>query len=58
MVVRDVANRWNYTDAMIVRGSVLRKAVNSWVINHENLQHLFITPSEWIWLDQVEGVLK
>ncbi|KAF7371616.1 Eukaryotic translation initiation factor 3 [Mycena venus] len=40
MVVRDVRHRWNYTHAMIERALLLRKAIDTWVFEKEELQPL------------------
>ncbi|KAJ7813704.1 hypothetical protein B0H13DRAFT_2382238 [Mycena leptocephala] len=45
--VRDVKHRWNYTEAMIARARLLRLAVDRWVLDHAELQALFLMEKEW-----------
>ncbi|KAJ7824877.1 hypothetical protein B0H14DRAFT_2369306 [Mycena olivaceomarginata] len=58
MVVRDVRHRWNYTHAMIERGMLLRKAIDSWVFDREELRLLALQTEDWNHLEALGGLLK
>ncbi|TDL13475.1 hypothetical protein BD410DRAFT_735332 [Rickenella mellea] len=58
MVIRDVVTRWNYTHAMIRRASLLYKAVDEWVFEHEELHEFMLTASEWKMLKELANVLE
>ncbi|KAJ7451916.1 hypothetical protein FB451DRAFT_1051045 [Mycena latifolia] len=58
MVIRDVRHRWNYTHAMICRGKMLRKAIDSWVLEREELRPLYIKPDEWKTLEDLADILE
>ncbi|KAF8181164.1 hypothetical protein K438DRAFT_1725275 [Mycena galopus ATCC 62051] len=57
MVIRDVKTRWNYTEAMITRGLLLRKAIDQWVFEREELRSLLLTPDEWKMLESLGKIL-
>ncbi|KAJ6537527.1 hypothetical protein DFH09DRAFT_930756 [Mycena vulgaris] len=58
MVVRDVRHRWNYTHATIRRAELLRKAINNWVFEQEELRPLCLSNDEWRLLSAVGDLLK
>ncbi|KAJ6549532.1 hypothetical protein DFH09DRAFT_1320008 [Mycena vulgaris] len=59
MVVRDVRHRWNYTHAMIRRGLLLRKAIDSWVSEREELlRRLLISTEQWAFLEAVVNIFE
>ncbi|KAJ7770292.1 hypothetical protein DFH07DRAFT_711827, partial [Mycena maculata] len=58
MVVRDVRHRWNYTHAMIERGLLLKQAIDSWVLEREELRPLFLKAEDWKLLEMLGRVLK
>ncbi|KAJ7178861.1 hypothetical protein C8R43DRAFT_871631 [Mycena crocata] len=60
MVIRDVKHRWNYTEAMITRGRMLRKvcAINKWVIDREELRPLLLSSKEWELLEKLGDILQ
>ncbi|KAF8180717.1 hypothetical protein K438DRAFT_2167280 [Mycena galopus ATCC 62051] len=58
MVIRDVKTRWNYTEAMITRGLLLRKAIDQWVFDREELRPLLLTTDEWKMLQSLGKILK
>ncbi|KAJ7109007.1 hypothetical protein C8R43DRAFT_849230, partial [Mycena crocata] len=58
MVVRDVRHRWNYTHAMIKRARVLRKAIDSWVLEREETRPLILTNEDWTLLGAIEDMLQ
>ncbi|KAJ6626477.1 hypothetical protein B0H10DRAFT_1755504, partial [Mycena sp. CBHHK59/15] len=58
MVVRDVRHRWNYTHAMIERGLLLRKAIDTWVFETEELRPLSLDDDHWKLLEALGGLLK
>ncbi|KAF8202641.1 hypothetical protein K438DRAFT_1716386, partial [Mycena galopus ATCC 62051] len=55
--VRDVKHRWNYTEAMITRARLLRVALDRWVLDHAELQPLFLREKEWTILEQLGDIL-
>ncbi|KAF7363114.1 Dimer-Tnp-hAT domain-containing protein [Mycena venus] len=57
MVIRDVKSRWNYTEAMITRGLLLRKAIDQWVFEREELRPLLLTTDEWKMLESLGKIL-
>ncbi|KAF8152010.1 hypothetical protein K438DRAFT_1623453 [Mycena galopus ATCC 62051] len=57
MVIRDVKTRWNYTEAMITRGLLLRKAIDQWVFDREELRPLLLTTDEWKMLESLGKIL-
>ncbi|KAF8189446.1 hypothetical protein K438DRAFT_1582721 [Mycena galopus ATCC 62051] len=58
MVVRDVRHRWNYTHAMIERGLLLRKIIDTWVFERDELRPLSLKPEEWKFLKALGALLK
>ncbi|KAJ7717896.1 hypothetical protein B0H14DRAFT_3901181 [Mycena olivaceomarginata] len=56
--VRDVKHRWNYTEAMITRARLLRAALDRWVLDHAELQPLFLLEREWTMLEKLGGVTR
>ncbi|KAJ6477255.1 hypothetical protein DFH09DRAFT_1056581 [Mycena vulgaris] len=58
MVVRDVRHRWNYTHAMIRRAELLRKAIDNWVFEQEELRPLCLSNDEWRLLSAVGDLLE
>ncbi|KAF7328569.1 Dimer-Tnp-hAT domain-containing protein [Mycena venus] len=57
MVIRDVKTRWNYTEAMITRGLLLRKAIDQWVFDREELRPLLLTTDQWKMLESLGKIL-
>ncbi|KAJ7018143.1 hypothetical protein C8F04DRAFT_977728, partial [Mycena alexandri] len=57
-VVRDVRHCWNYTQAMIERARLLRKAIDSWVLEREELRPLYLKSSDWDLLEALDKTLK
>ncbi|KAJ7303738.1 hypothetical protein DFH08DRAFT_721914 [Mycena albidolilacea] len=58
MIVRDVRHRWNYTHAMIKRALLLKSAINSWVIEREELAPLNLNTTEWEILEKLGNLLE
>ncbi|KAH7903480.1 hypothetical protein BJ138DRAFT_1020557 [Hygrophoropsis aurantiaca] len=59
MVIRDVVTRWNYTHAMIRRALLLRKAIDKWVFEQDNLRgDLLLSNDEWKFLEQLCDILE
>ncbi|KAH7917409.1 hypothetical protein BV22DRAFT_1026370 [Leucogyrophana mollusca] len=58
MVVRDVVTCWNYTHAMIKRALMLRKAIDTWVLDCEEVQPFFLSNNEWSLLEKLAEVLE
>ncbi|KAK7001674.1 hypothetical protein R3P38DRAFT_3368049 [Favolaschia claudopus] len=58
MVVRDVRHRWNYTHAMIKRGLLLRKAIDTWVFEREELRGLSLRLEDWRLLEALGKLLE
>ncbi|KAJ6489262.1 hypothetical protein C8R47DRAFT_479101 [Mycena vitilis] len=58
MVVRDVKHRWNYTGAMITRALMLRKAIDKWFFDWEELRPLLLIAKEWDMLKRLGGILE
>jgi len=58
MVVRDVSTRWNYTHAMIKHALLLRKAIDRWVHEHDELWALTLRADEWSLLEKLCGLLE
>ncbi|KAJ6566505.1 hypothetical protein B0H19DRAFT_711354 [Mycena capillaripes] len=58
MVVRDVKHRWKFTEAMISRALLLRKAIDRWVIEREELRPLLLSEDMWKLLEALGGILK
>ncbi|KAF7372111.1 Eukaryotic translation initiation factor 3 [Mycena venus] len=56
--VRDVKHRWNYTEAMIARARLLRVALDRWVLDHAELQALFLLEKEWGTLEKLGDILS
>ncbi|KAF8135214.1 hypothetical protein K438DRAFT_1455916, partial [Mycena galopus ATCC 62051] len=56
--VRDVKHKWNYTEAMITRARLLRVAIDRWVLDHAELQALFLMEKEWATLEKLGDILK
>ncbi|KAH9829928.1 uncharacterized protein C8Q71DRAFT_717528 [Rhodofomes roseus] len=57
MPVRDVRTRWNCTHAMIERALLLRKAINGWVAERDDLESLTLIPDDWNLLQQLADLL-
>ncbi|KAF7341071.1 hypothetical protein MSAN_02093200 [Mycena sanguinolenta] len=53
MVVRDVRHRWNYTEAMIERGVMLQKAIDTWVLDRPELRALWLKAEDWKFLESL-----
>ncbi|KAF7375808.1 Dimer-Tnp-hAT domain-containing protein [Mycena sanguinolenta] len=53
MVVRDVRHRWNYTEAMIERGVMLQKAIDTWVLDRPELRPLWLKAEDWKFLESL-----
>ncbi|KAF7349955.1 hypothetical protein MVEN_01296600 [Mycena venus] len=58
MVVQDVRHHWNYTHAMIERALLLRKAIDTWVFEKEELRPLFLDDNNWKLLEALGDLLK
>ncbi|KAJ6613219.1 hypothetical protein B0H10DRAFT_1805987 [Mycena sp. CBHHK59/15] len=58
MPICDVRHRWNYTHSMICCGRLLRKAINNWVLEQEELRPLLLAPSEWEFLEALGDMLE
>ncbi|KAJ6563486.1 hypothetical protein B0H10DRAFT_2239418 [Mycena sp. CBHHK59/15] len=58
MVIRDVKHRWNFTEAMISRGKLLRKAIDQWVLEREELRPLLLTHEQWKLLEALGDILR
>ncbi|KAF7333702.1 hypothetical protein MVEN_02326400 [Mycena venus] len=56
--VRDAKHRWNYTEAMIARARLLRVTLDRWVLDHAELQALFLLEKEWATLEKLGDILK
>ncbi|KAH9024612.1 hypothetical protein EDB85DRAFT_1894233 [Lactarius pseudohatsudake] len=50
--------RWNYTHAMIKRALLLRKAVDKWVFERDEMRDLLLSDREWKFLEQLGSVLE
>ncbi|KAJ7482522.1 hypothetical protein FB451DRAFT_1441871 [Mycena latifolia] len=58
MVIRDVKHRWNFTEAMISRAKVLRKAIDQWVFEREALRPLLLKDDQWKMLFGLGDILE
>ncbi|KAJ7827733.1 hypothetical protein B0H13DRAFT_1917484 [Mycena leptocephala] len=58
MVIRDIRHRWNYTEAMIERGLLLRETIDIWVFEKPELRPLSLNDEHWELLDALGGLLK
>ncbi|KAJ7836780.1 hypothetical protein B0H14DRAFT_2362731 [Mycena olivaceomarginata] len=58
MIIRDVKHRWNYTEAMISRALVLRKAIQRWVLERDELHLLVLSDDHWKLLEALREILK
>ncbi|KAF7362862.1 Dimer-Tnp-hAT domain-containing protein [Mycena venus] len=58
MVICDVKHRWNFTEAMISRALVLRKAIQRWVLERDELHPLLLSDEHWKLLEALGGILK
>ncbi|KAJ6631211.1 hypothetical protein B0H10DRAFT_1773707 [Mycena sp. CBHHK59/15] len=58
MVVRDVRHRWNYTHGMIERALLLRQALDSWILEREELRPLYLNAGDWKLLELLSRILK
>ncbi|KAF8263013.1 hypothetical protein EI94DRAFT_1807894 [Lactarius quietus] len=58
MPVRDIRTCWNSTHVMIKRARILRKAVDAWLFEFEELRGLLLSSREWDLLGQYEDLLE
>ncbi|KDQ63991.1 hypothetical protein JAAARDRAFT_117508, partial [Jaapia argillacea MUCL 33604] len=49
---------WNCTHVMIRHALLLRKAIDRWVIDYEELRPLLLSPEDWKLLEQIADLLK
>ncbi|KAF8182135.1 hypothetical protein K438DRAFT_1505473, partial [Mycena galopus ATCC 62051] len=58
MVIRDVKHRWNFTEAMISRALLLRRAIHRWTLERDELHPLILSEEQWKLLEALGGLLK
>ncbi|KAJ7852503.1 hypothetical protein B0H14DRAFT_2580912 [Mycena olivaceomarginata] len=58
MVIRDVKHRWNFTEAMISRAVVLRKAIKQWVIERDEFHPLLLSDEHWRHWAELSGIFR
>lgn len=58
MVIRDIVTRWNYTHAMIERALMLRRAIDRWVRDYDELAPLMLRQEDWEQLEHIKELLE
>jgi hypothetical protein len=58
LILYDVDTRWNFTLVMLEAALENRAALQAWVKDHSELEHLKFTPERWNRLKQIRDLLK